>query len=382
MIYLDNSATTRPRSEVTEAVRNAMEEGWFNPSSVYRPSMDVQKGMEDVRKACLAAVHARNGKVIFTSGGTEADNLALMGSLKRTRKTGKILLFSLDHPAVLACAEEMTRMGHQVLRIPCDARGITDLAKLEEMMDPEVLLISVMQVNNEVGSVQPLNRIMELKKKLCPDAWVHVDGVQGFLRCPIDFDRLGIDSYAFSGHKIHALKGTGALVLGKDAKVAPLLYGGGQEGDIRSGTENTVGITALGAAIGAWNPECVETMRALKKRLWNGIRERIPEAVLNGPDPEGEDAAPHILNVSFQPVRSQTMLFALEGDGIYVSAGSACASRKQKISPVLKAMNVSTARADSALRFSLSPFTTEEDIDCAVQKLGEHYDELKKYVRR
>ena len=160
MIYLDNSATTRPRSEVTEAVRNAMEEGWFNPSSVYRPSMDVQKGMEDVRKACLAAVHARNGKVIFTSGGTEADNLALMGSLKRTRKTGKILLFSLDHPAVLACAEEMTRMGHQVLRIPCDARGIADLAKLEEMMDPEVLLISVMQVNNEVGSVQPLNRIM------------------------------------------------------------------------------------------------------------------------------------------------------------------------------------------------------------------------------
>lgn len=382
MIYLDNSATTRPRSEVTEAVRNAMEEGWFNPSSVYRPSMDVQKGMEDVRKACLAAVHARNGKVIFTSGGTEADNLALMGTLKRTRKTGKILLFSLDHPAVLACAEEMTRMGHQVLRIPCDAQGIADLAKLEEMMDPEVLLISVMQVNNEVGSVQPLNRIMELKKKLCPDAWVHVDGVQGFLRCPIDFDRLGIDSYAFSGHKIHALKGIGALVLGKDAKVAPLLYGGGQEGDIRSGTENTVGITALGAAIGAWNPECVETMRALKKRLWNGIRERIPEAVLNGPDPEGADAAPHILNVSFQPVRSQTMLFALEGDGIYVSAGSACASRKQKISPVLKAMNVSTARADSALRFSLSPFTTEGDIDCAVQKLGEHYDELKKYVRR
>ena len=382
MIYLDNSATTRPRSEVTEAVQNAMEEGWYNPSSVYRPSMDVQKHMEDVRKACLTAVHARNGKVIFTSGGTEADNLALMGSLKRTRKTGKILLFSLDHPAVLACAEEMTRLGHQVLHIPCDAQGIVDLAKLEELMDPEVLLISVMQVNNEVGSVQPLDRIMALKKRLCPDAWVHVDGVQGFLRCPIDFDKLGINSYAFSGHKIHALKGTGALVLGRDARIAPLLYGGGQEGDLRSGTENTVGITALGAAIDAWKPECVDHMRTLKKRLWNGIHQRIPEAVLNGPDPEGEDAAPHILNVSFQPVRSQTMLFALEGDGIYVSAGSACASRKQKISPVLKAMNVSTSRADSALRFSLSPFTTEEDIDCTVQKLGEHYDELKKYVRR
>lgn len=382
MIYLDNSATTRPRTEVIEAVRNAMEEGWYNPSSVYRPSMDVQKGMEDVRKACLTAVHARNGKVIFTSGGTEADNLALMGSLKRTRKTGKVLLFSLDHPAVLSCAEEMTRMGQQVIRIPCDTQGVADLSKLEEMMDPDVLLISVMQVNNEVGSVQPLERIMEMKKRLCPDAWVHVDGVQGFLRCPIDFDRLGIDSYAFSGHKIHALKGTGALICRKDAKIAPILYGGGQENELRSGTENTVGITALGTAINAWQPESIEHMHALKLRLWNGIRETIPEAELNGPDPEGADAAPHILNVSFQPVRSQTMLFALEGDGIYVSAGSACASRKQKISPVLKAMNVTTARADSALRFSLSPFTTEADIDLTVKKLGEHYNELKKYVRR
>lgn len=382
MIYFDNSATTQPRKEVREAVIHSMEDGWNNPSAIYKPSMEVQKAMENVRSVCLKAAHCRNGRVIFTSGGTEADNLAILGGLKGIRGGGKVLLSCLEHPAVLNCADEIRRMGFEVVIMPSDRNGLIDTDELEKMLSPEVRMIVLMQVNNEVGTIQPLERVMELKRKICPEAWVHVDGVQGFMRVPMDMDALKIDSYAFSGHKIHALKGTGALIIRGDKKISALLHGGGQEGDIRSGTENTPGIMALGAAVGAYDTEDNQKMRELKTRLWNGIKEMIPEALLNGLPPENEFSSPHILNVSFQPVRSQTMLFALEGDGIYVSAGSACASRKQKISPVLKAMGVNTERADSAIRFSLCPFNTAEEIDETVRTLDKHYQMLKKYVRR
>lgn len=382
MIYLDNSATTMPRGEVIEAVNRSMTEGWNNPSAIYRPSMEVQKAMEAVRTECAMAVHCRNGKVIFTSGGTEADNLAILGGLRGMRGTGRVLLSGLEHPAVLMCADEIRRMGFIPEIIPSDREGMIDTDQLEKMLSDDVRMIVLMQVNNEVGTIQPVETVMTMKQRLCPDAWVHVDGVQGFLRVPVDMDALKIDSYAFSGHKIHAIKGIGALVVRGERKISPLLHGGGQENDLRSGTENTPGIMALGAAIRAYGPESNEKMRCLKIRLWKEIRESIPEAVLNGLPPEDESSSPHILNVSFMPVRSQTMLFALEGDGIFVSAGSACASRKQKISPVLKAMGVSTARADSAIRFSLSPFTTDQEIEETVKSLITHYDILKKYVRR
>ena len=382
MIYLDNSATTQPREEVREAVIRSMEEGWNNPSAIYKTSMDVQKAMEDVRALCLKAARCRNGRVIFTSGGTEADNLAILGGLKGIRGGGKVLLSCLEHPAVLNCADEIRRMGFEVEIMPSDRNGLIDTDELEKLLSPEVRMIVLMQVNNEVGTIQPIEKVMDLKRKLCPEAWVHVDGVQGFMRVPMDMDALRIDSYAFSGHKIHAIKGVGALIVRGDRKISAILHGGGQEGDLRSGTENTPGIMALGAAVRNYNTEDNQKMLELKVRLWNGIREMIPEAELNGLPPENEFSSPHILNVSFRPVRSQTMLFALEGDGIYVSAGSACASRKQKISPVLKAMGVSTERADSAVRFSLCPFNTDEEIDETIHALNKHYQMLKKYVRR
>lgn len=382
MIYLDNSATTKPCPEVRDAVAASLENGWNNPSAVYKPAMEVQKAMDAVRCKCLQAVRCRNGKAFFTSGGTEADNLAILGGLRSMHSAGKVLISSLEHPAVLACTDEIRKMGYAPELIPSDRNGLTDTDALEKMMTPDVRMIVLMQVNNEVGTVQPLEKVMELKKRLCPDAWVHVDGVQGFLRVPMDMDSLCIDSYAFSGHKIHAVKGIGALIVRNDRKITEILHGGGQESGLRSGTENTPGIMALGAAIDAYRSESNFRMKELKMRLWREISRRIPEALLNGPDPDDPAASPHILNVSFQPVRSQTMLFALEGEGIYVSAGSACSSRKQKISPVLKAMGIDTARADCALRFSLSPFTTEEEIDLTVEALERHYGILKKYVRR
>ena len=380
--YLDNSATTKPSAAVAAVVMEMMEGGWYNPSALYRPALEIQKRIDGVRETCLKAAGAAGQRVVFTSGGTEADNLALLGHLKNRRKPGRVLISSVEHPAVSACAEEIRHMGHTVEEIPAGRTGAVDLDQLEKMLDGEVLLISVMQVNNETGTAEPLKDIAEMRNRKAPGAAIHVDGVQGFLRMPLEFNRLGIQSYAFSGHKIHGLKGTGALILGKDHPIRPVQYGGGQEGNLRSGTENTFGIIALGEAVRTWDPAANGRMREIK----NGLREKllgmIPDARINGPEENPAACAPHILNIALPPVRSQTMLFALEGDGVYVSAGSACASRKQKISPVLRAMGVSTEQADCSLRFSLSPMTTREEADYAAECAAKHYGLLKKYVRR
>ena len=380
--YLDNSATTKPSAAVAAVVSEMLESGWYNPSALYKPALEIQKRIDGVRETCLKAAGAAGQVVIFTSGGTEADNLALLGHLKSRRKPGRVLISSVEHPAVSACADEIRKMGHTVEEIPAGKTGSVDLAKLEEMLDEDVLMISVMQVNNETGAVEPLQEIVKLRNTKVPGAAIHVDGVQGFLRVPLDFNKLGIQSYAFSGHKIHGLKGTGALIVRKDHPIRPVQFGGGQEGNLRSGTENTFGIIALGEAVRTWDPEANVRMRDLKNRLRQSLLEKIPEAKVNGPEENPETCAPHILNVALMPVRSQTMLFALEGDGVYVSAGSACASRKQKISPVLKAMGVSTEQADCSLRFSLCADTTQEEIDYAVECAVKHYGMLKKFVRR
>ena len=380
--YLDNSATTRPSGAVAALAQQLMTGGWYNPSALYKPALDIQTRMSEARKICLEAVHGAGHRVIFTSGGTEADNLALLGALRARRAPGRVLISAGEHPAVSACGEAIGRMGFSVEEIPLDGTGRVDLDRLEAMMDERVTLLAVMQVNNETGALQPLREIAALRNRLCPEAILHVDGVQGFLRCPLDFRGLGIQSYALSGHKIHALKGTGALIVRKDHPLRPLLYGGGQEESLRSGTENTLGILALGEAIRTYDAESNARMRALKLRLLEGVKARIPEAAVNGPAPDSELSAPHILNLALEPVRSQTLLFALEGDGIYVSAGSACASRKQKISPVLRAMGLSQSRADCSLRFSLCPYTTEEEIDWTVERVAAHYGLLRRYVRR
>ena len=380
--YLDNSATTRPSEAVVTAVRELMDSGWYNPSALYKPALEIQKKLDEVRERCLKAAGAQGQRVIFTSGGTEADNLALLGYLKGRRQTGRVLISSVEHPAVSACAEEMRRMGFDVAEIPAGRDGTLNLERFEEMLNEETVLISVMQVNNETGAAEPLMEISRLRNLRAPGAAIHVDGVQGFLRMKMDMNRLGIQSYALSGHKIHGLKGTGALIVRKDHPVRAVQYGGGQEGNLRSGTENTFGILALGEAIRTWDPQACDRMRRLKNSLREQLLRAIPEARINGPEENPETCAPHILNVAMMPVRSQTMLFALEGDGVYVSAGSACASRKQKISPVLRAMGVSTEQADCSLRFSLCPATTQEEVDYAAERSAAHWEMLRKYTRR
>ena len=381
-VYLDNSATTRPSDAVVTAMSAAMTQSWHNPSALYKPAMQAEKMISAARKACLEAAGAAGHRLIFTAGGTEADNLAIFGHLRRMKKPGKVLILNVEHPAVLACEEEIRRMGHQVHLLPVKHNGVLDLQAYEALLDENVHLICVMQVNNESGAIQPLGEVVRLRNTKCPQAAIHVDGVQGFLRVPVEFGRLGIQTYAFSGHKIHACKGVGGLIVHKNHRLAPIVYGGGQEEGYRSGTENVPGIVGLGEAVRTYPADGAARMMALKRRMWERLRETVPAAILNGPELDDAACAPHILNVSLPPVRSQTMLFALEGDGVYVSAGSACASRKQKVSGVLTAMGISTQMADTALRFSLCPENTAEEIDYAVDCVKKHYDMLHKYVRR
>ncbi len=382
MIYLDNSATTRPTEPVIAAVEHAMREMWFNPSALYKPSMDTQKEVEAVRKTVLHAAGADGERLVFTACGTEADNLAILGHLKTRKTHGRVLIFAGEHPAVTSCIPEIERLGYRTEIIAARHDGCADLEKLEKQMDEQVDMIVMMHVNNESGAIQPLSEVCALRDQYCPSAAIHVDGVQGFLRVPVHFHRLGIQSYALSGHKIHALKGVGALIFRKDHKIAPIGFGGGQENGLRSGTENTAGIMSLGAAVEHYPDHGAEWMMERKCQLWEGIHREILEAKMNGPQIGSPACSPHILNVSLTPVRSQTMLFALEGDGILVSAGSACASHKQKISPVLSSMGLSTQEADCALRFSLCPQTSAEDIDYTIERIRTHYRMLKAYTRR
>ena len=255
-----------------------------------------------------------------------------------------------------------------------------DLAALRELLTPDTKMICCMQVNNETGAIQPLAEIARLRRELAPNAHFHVDGVQGFLRVPFDMAALQADTYALSGHKIHGPKGIGALVCAPGVKLHPRAVGGGQEGALRSGTENTPGVAGLLAAIRNFPRE--NDLRAVKLRLWACLKAAIPQASVNGPAPDSPQAAPYILNVSLPPVRSETMLHALEGEGIYVGMGSACSSHKQKVSPVLQAMHTPRPLAESALRFSLCPENTAEEMERVAAACLRQYQILSKYQRR
>lgn len=380
-IYLDNSATTRVCDAAAAAMLQCMQAGYFNPSAVYGPALETEKMMRACREALLRAVHARTGsQVVFTSGGTEADNLAILGRLSGVRGGGRILYSAGEHPAVKEACLAAEALGFEAHSVPYDHAGVLDLDALEKLMTPDTRLICCMQVNNETGAIQPLEQIAALRARMAPEAHFHVDGVQGFLRLPFDMPGVQADSYALSGHKIHGPKGIGALILSPGVRVHPRALGGGQESGLRSGTENTPGIAGLLAAVQVYPTE--NNMRQMKLHLWQQLQAAVPEAAVNGPAPDGEWAAPHILNVSLPPVRSETMLHALEGAGIYVGMGSACSSHKQKVSAVLRAMNTPQRLAESALRFSLCPENTMAQMEQTAAACGENWAVLSRFQRR
>ena len=376
--YLDNSATTRPCAAAVDAMVKCMTEGYYNPSSVYKPAVEAFQQVRACRELILKALHAGDHNLVFTSGGTESNNLAILGTVGRMRGKQLVAVSAVEHPSVRESFMELERMGHEVRVIGVNERGEPDWEMLEKALDDGASLVSCMQVNNETGAKLDVPRLHELVNGR---AIIHVDGVQGFLREPIDLKY--VDLYTLSSHKIHGPKGEGALVYRKGLRFAPRQIGGGQENGLRSGTENTPGIAGLMAAVQEMldmGPQMQSALMQKKLHLIEKFRDAVPELLINGPEPE--QAAPHIVNLSFPGVRGEVMLHALESRGVYASTGSACSSKKLKVSGVLTSMGIAPSRAEWALRFSLSPHTTIEEIDYAAQCLAELYAQLKKYARR
>ena len=379
MIYLDNSATTRPFDEVIDEMSACMREEYFNPSAVYAPAMLAGRILTETREAIASQLGGRV-KVVFTSGGTEADNLALLGTARALRgRKGHFITTKVEHPAILETAAELERLGHSVTYIGVDEEGTVDVDALVDAVREDTALVSVMQVNNEVGAVMPIEEISRRVKEKNPRTLIHVDGVQGFMRVPMHMNRMGVDLYSLSGHKIHGPKGIGALAMSDRARPLCIAFGGGQENGLRSGTENVPGIAGLGQAVRAFArlDDPASDMMELKMRLRDGILQAVPDAKVNGPT----GGAPHILNVTF-PVKGEVLLHALEGAGILCSTGSACASHKKSASHVLTAMGVPDKEIDGALRFSLCPMNTPEEIDETVAQIRKSVEMLRAFKRR
>ena len=364
MIYLDNSATTKPCREAVEAMTFALTEGWANPSALYSFGIDAAHQLRNARTALAKAMGAEPDRVFFTSGGTEADNWAIFGTVKRMGKRGKhIITSAIEHHAVLNCMKELELQGFEVTYLQPDNLGNISVESLKAALRKDTILVSIMMVNNEVGSVMPIEKMAKLTHKLCPDAIFHTDAVQGFLKVPFAAKTLGADLITVSSHKIHGPKGAGALYISPRLKSFPaLLLGGGQEGNYRSGTEAMPAILGFAAAATAGAATLREDI-AREKELLNGLVEKLCK--LDGIKINGAHEAPHVLSLSIPGVPTQNSINILQDAGICVSAGSACA--KGHRSHTLTAMNLCPETMDGSFRVSLCKDTTQEELDQLVE---------------
>lgn len=381
-VYLDNGATTRVREEVAAVVLEAMTRQYGNPSSLHRKGIEAERLVQGARETIARSLGVSSAEIYFTSGGTEANNLALQGAARARSRRGKhIITTAIEHPSVLNTCARLAEEGFRVTYLPVDAQGVIDPEELRANLTSETILVSTMFVNNEIGSVQPLDRIAAVLREGGREILWHVDAIQGYGKLPLKPRELGIHLVSISGHKLHAPKGTGALYVAGNVSLKPLFGGGEQEQGLRSGTENVPGIAGLGRAAAlaqAEQPGASARMKALKERLVAGILERVPDARLNGP----QEGAPHIANISFPGVRGETLIHALEEIGIYVSTGSACSSRQAKPSHVLTALGLSREEIAGALRFSLAPGNGEEEIEYVLERLPRVVADLRLFQRR
>ena len=366
MIYLDNSATTKPCEAAVEAITAALTDGWANPSGLYDFGIEASRQLRTARNQVAAAMGAEPDRVFFTSGGTEADNWAIMGTAKRFGKKNKhIITTAIEHHAVLNTAKELESQGFEVTYLQPDDLGRITVDSLKAALRKETILVSIMMVNNEVGSVMPIAQMAKLTHKLAPDAIFHTDAVQGFLKVPFQAKTLGADLITVSSHKVHGPKGAGALYISPRLRsFPPLIYGGGQESGFRSGTEATPAILGFAAACAALIPVLKEDILKEQALLGHCIEEiqKIPGVVING-----AHEAPHILNLSIPGVPTQNTINILQERGICVSAGSACA--KGHRSHTLTAMKLSPENMDGSFRISLCKDNTQEELDILVSAI-------------
>lgn len=383
VIYLDNAATTPVLPQVAEAMTELLLREFGNPSSLHRLGLDAEKRVEKARTAISQALSCQVEEVYFTSGGTEGNNLLLKGAVQARKRQGRhVLTTPVEHPAVLDTLQALHQTGSIELElIPVDQDGIVILSELEKRLRNDTILVSVMMVNNETGSIQPIEDIARILKNRKSPCLFHVDAIQGAGKLPTDVSKMQVDLMTVSAHKLHGPKGSGAVYIRKDVQIPPLLHGGGQERGIRSGTENVPGIVGFGVAVEharSVRDEALERVKRLKQMAWEMVKEKIPEAHLNG---SLERTSPYILNMGFPGVRGEVLVHYLEADGVYVSTGSACSSRKRIVSHVLEAMGVPEPVADGSIRVSFSHLTTEQEVELFVGALTKSLSELRRLMR-
>lgn len=382
-VYFDNSATTRCYDSVKEIVIRTMTEDFGNPSAMHLKGVEAEKYVKDSAAKLARILKVQEKEILFTSGGTESDNLALIGAAMANKRSGNhIITTAVEHPAVSQPALFLQEQGFEVTYLPVDNRGVVKLDALEAVLRPDTILVSVMYVNNEVGAVMPVEEIGRRIREKSPKALFHVDAIQAFGKYRIYPKKMGIDLLSVSSHKIHGPKGVGFLYINEKAKLQPQILGGGQQSGMRSGTDNVPGIAGLGVAAEEIYRDLdanVERMYRLKEHIAKGL-EKIPDIRINGM--ALREGAPQILSISVMGVRSEVLLHSLEERGIFVSAGSACSSHKRKPSSTLTAMGMAKDQIESTVRLSFSEENTAEEADYFLQVIGELVPVLRRYSRR
>ena len=382
-VYLDNSATTMAYRSVGELVQKVMCEDYGNPSSMHNKGVEAEKYIKEAKETFARLWKVQEKEVYFTSGGTESDNMALIGAARANKRAGNHLITSsIEHPAIINTMRFLEEEGFEITYLPVDANGQISLERLQQELREDTILVSMMMVNNEIGALEPIEEPGKIIKDHNPAKVFHVDALQAYGKFQIIPKRMHIDLLSVSGHKIHAPKGTGFLFIKDKTKVKPLIYGGGQQKGMRSGTENVPGVAALGEAaeeIYENFEEKIDHLYQIKQRFVEGVL-KIEGVSVNGKT--GRDSAPQIVSVSIDGVRSEVMLHTLEDRKIYVSAGSACSSNKSSVSHTLTNIGLKGSLLDSTIRFSFSVHTTEEEIDYALEVMNEVVPKLRRYTRK
>lgn len=374
MIYLDNSATTRQYPEVTREMLRYMDEFYGNPSSLYQLGVDSEKAVKKARTALQKAIGMEDSRVYFTSGGTEADNMAIFGAARALKRRGRrIVTTAVEHPAVLECCKELEKQGFEVIYVGVDRNCRLDIDALRSAVNDETILVSMMHVNNEAGTIMPVNEVKQIMKEKDAPGIFHCDAVQSFGKLQLCSDA---DVISVSGHKIHGPKGTGAICIREGVNIPAFICGGGQESGKRSGTENVPAIAGFGLAAEMsehGRRENSASMAQMRQRLISQLTASLDDIVINSPETAGENAGEccsSLLNISFLGTRGEVLLHTLEQDGIYVSTGSACSSNKKGQSHVLKAMGLKDKEIEGTLRFSFGRMNSIEEIDIAAEKVA------------
>lgn len=383
-VYLDNGATTRPRDEVIDKINYMLKECYGNPSSIHRMGFYAEKEVEKARKVIANYLRVCEDEIFFTSGGTESNNLAVQGIIDRYSRYGNhIITTRIEHSSIMNIFEYYEDKGYEVTYLDVDNKGFIDLDELDSSIDDNTILVSIMLVNNEIGTIQPISQVNDILKKKKSKAKLHVDGIQAFGKVDVNLKGWDIDTFSFSGHKVYGPKGIGGLYVKKGALLSPLVYGGNQERGLRSGTENTPGIVGLGKAVEILNNNQESERKKVsevRKYFIEQVSKNIEDIRINSPI--NKRVSPYIVSISFLGIRGEVLVHYLEDNGVYVSTSAACSSHKKGKSHVLKSIGLNDEEIEGTIRFSFSYENNKEQIDYAVKKLKESVDEIRQIIMR